>query len=125
VKRVGADLSLFWVEYQAKVDFINFFNTDPVAILSGTRTGRPLTRNIRIREMMGTEEYARAQRNSLLLHRQFVMPNDRRYFYDFYQICFGPLSLADRVALGDKVVRAFAEDGSFRPPAKPQARAVA
>ena len=43
--------------------------------------------------MMTAEEYRRAQRSSLHLHRQFVMPNGKRYFYDFYQISFGPLPL--------------------------------
>jgi hypothetical protein len=123
VTAVGSDLSVFWVEYQAKVDFINFFGTDPVAVLSDRTTGRPLVRAIKIREMMGVEEYARAQRNSLLLHRQFVMPNGRRHFYDFYQICFGPMPLTDRVALGEAAVAAFAEDGSYEPRRIPAAAA--
>lgn len=119
VGRVGADPHLFWVEYQAKVDFINFHKTDPVADLGHKPTGRPIVRAVRMRDMMSPEEYRRAQRNMLLIHRQFVMPNGRRYFYDFYQICFGPLTLRQRVALGDRAAAAFAEDGSLsaRPPA--------
>jgi hypothetical protein len=42
------------------------------------------------------------------------MPNGKRYFYDFYQICFGPLTLRQRVALGDRAVAAFARDGSLK-----------
>ena len=30
IGRVGAETCLFWVEYQAKVDPINFYKTDPV-----------------------------------------------------------------------------------------------
>src|SRR5581483_8998961 len=33
VARIGREKSLFWVEYQAKVDFINFYKNDPVAEL--------------------------------------------------------------------------------------------
>ena len=33
VARVGGENPLLWVEYQAKVDFINFYKTDPVADL--------------------------------------------------------------------------------------------
>jgi len=114
VGRVGAEPDLFWVEYQAKVDFINFHKTDPVADLGHAPTGRPVVRAIRMRDMMSAEDYRRAQRNMLLIHRQFVMPNGRRYFYDFYQICFGPLTLRQRVRLGDRAAAAFAEDGSLR-----------
>ena len=76
------------------------------------KTGRPVIKQIRIRSMMGDEDYRRAQRSSLHLHRQFVMPNAKRYFYDFYQISFGPLPLRARVKLGDKAASAFNKDGS-------------
>ncbi len=69
---------------------------------------------IRIRDMMSAEGYRRAQRSSLHLHRQFVMPNAKRYTYDFYHIAFGPLRLADRIALGKKAVSIFAKDGSYK-----------
>ena len=69
-------------------------------------TGKPVVQTVRIREMMSADDYRRAQRNSLLLHRQFVMPNGQRYFYDFYQICFGPMPLQQRVRLGGKAAGA-------------------
>jgi hypothetical protein len=113
VERIGNEGSLLWVEYQAKVDPINFYKTDPVADLGMQATGRPVVKQIRIRDMMSAEGYRKAQRSSLLLHRQFVMPNARRYFYDFYQIGFGPLPLARRLALGQKATGAFGDDGSY------------
>lgn len=116
VGRVGAERWLFWVEYQAKVDFINFHKTDPVADLGNPPTGRPLICSVRMRDMMSEEDYRRAQRNLLLIHRQFVMPNGRRYFYDFYQICFGPMLLRERISLGETAAAAFAADGSFVKP---------
>ena len=122
VGRVGREPSLFWVEYQSKVDPINFYKTDPVADLGMPPTGKPIVKMIRIRDMMSAEDYRRAQRNSLLLHRQFVMPNARRYFYDFYQICFGPVPLAERVDHGNKLVLAFAADGSYPRSLKGKAR---
>ena len=77
-------------------------------------TGKPIVQNVRIRDMMGPEEYRRSQRNTLRLHRQFVMPNGQRYFYDFYHICFGPMPLLHRVRLGAKAAAAFAADGSYQ-----------
>jgi hypothetical protein len=119
VGRVGSEKPLFWIEYQAKVDFINFFRTDPVADLGNPATGKPLVINVRIRDMMSAAEYRRARHNSLLLHRQFVMPNGQRYYYDFYQICFGPVTMVDRLRLGNQVAAAFAPDGSYSAPPRP------
>lgn len=115
VGRVGAEKDLFWVEYQAKVDPINFYKTDPVADLGNAATGRPVVRQIRIRDMMTDRDYRRAQRSSLHLHRQFVMPNGKRYFYDFYHISFGPLALRARLRLGERITSIFGRDGRYRP----------
>ena len=125
VGRIGAEPSLFWVEYQAKVDPINFYKTDPVADLGMAPTGKPIVRQVRIRDMMTPEAYRKATRSSLALHRQFVLPNARRYFYDFYQISFGPLALARRVRLGQKAGTAFAADGAFLGVAAGQQAAMA
>jgi hypothetical protein len=114
IGRVGGEKGLYWVEYQAKVDPINFYKTNPVKDLGNQRTGRPVVRQIRIRSMMNDAEYRRAQRSSLHLHRQFVMPNGKRYFYDFYQISFGPLPLKARVKLGERATTAFDKDGSVK-----------
>lgn len=113
VGRIGSEPTLFWAEYQAKVDPINFYKTDPVADLGMPATGRPIVEQVRIRDMMSAEGYREAQWSSLLLHRQFVMPNAKRYFYDFYQMAFGPMDLRRRVALGRDAADAFADDGSY------------
>ena len=39
VGRIGAEKPLFWVEYQAKVDPINFYKTDPVEDLGNAGPG--------------------------------------------------------------------------------------
>ena len=113
VGRIGSESSLLWAEYQAKVDFINFYKTDPVARLGLPSTGRPSVRQVRIRDMMSKEDYRKAQRSLLLLHRQFVLPNAQRYFYDFYHINFGPLAFARRLQLGPQLVSVFGEDGGY------------
>ena len=63
--------------------------------------------------MMSKEDYRKAQRSLLLLHRQFVLPNAQRYFYDFYHINFGPLAFARRLQLGPQLVSVFGEDGGY------------
>lgn len=115
VARVSAEPSLSWFEYQSKVDPINFFGTNPVEQMRLPPTGKPIVRTIRIRETMRPEEYRSLRLNFLRLHRQFAMPNSRRYYYDFYHICFGPMSLHRRVALDRRATEEIGEDGSYRP----------
>jgi hypothetical protein len=115
VHRAAGEPSLLWIEYQSKVDPINFFGTDPVTWMGLPPTGKPIVKAIRIRETMTPQEYRYLRVNFLRLHRQFAMPNSRRYFYDFYLICFGPMSLAERVALDRRATGAIGEDGSYRP----------
>jgi len=115
VAKVAGEQSVQWIEYQSKVDPINFFGTNPVERMGLPPTGKPIVRTIRIRETMTPEEYRFLFANFLRLHRQFAMPNSRRYFYDFYLICFGPMPLADRLALDRRAIEAIADDGSYRP----------
>jgi hypothetical protein len=114
VRRVSAEPGLFWIEYQSKVDPINFFRTNPVEEMGLPSTGRPIVKTIRIRETLKPEEYRQFKLNFLRLHRQFAMPNTRRYFYDFFLICFGPMALADRAKLGEKATATIGVDGSYR-----------
>lgn len=115
VASVAGEPSLSWIEYQSKVDPINFFGTDPVERMGLPPTGKPVVRTMRIRETMTAEEYRHFRLNFLRLHRQFSMPNSRRYFYDFYLICIGPISLAQRVALDRRASEILDEEGCYQP----------
>lgn len=115
VAKVSSEPSLFWFEYQSKVDPINFFGTNPVEQLGLPATGKPVVRTIRIRETMTPEEYRNFRLNFLRLHRQFTMPNSSRYYYDFYLICFGPILLRRRVALDRRATEEIGDDGSYQP----------
>jgi hypothetical protein len=113
VGRLAAAPSIYWVEYQALVDIINVYKVDPVVALGLPATGKPLIRIVRIRMMVEEHTYRRFHLNFLRVHRQAVMGNERRYFYDYYMLCCGPLSLADRVENPERAVAAFAEDGAL------------
>lgn len=115
VGRVSAQKSVFWVEYQALVDVINFYKTDPVRALRLPPMGSPLVHIVRIREMLSPEAYRRFGLDFFRLHRQFVMGNERRYFYDYFMLCCGPLRFETRVENPDRAVTAFGPDGSLTP----------
>jgi pimeloyl-ACP methyl ester carboxylesterase len=113
VGRLANAPSIYWVEYQALVDIINVYKVDPVAALGMPAVGKPIVRIIRIRMMVVEKTYRRFHLNFLRIHRQAVMGNERRYFYDYYMLCCGPMALADRVDNPDQAVAAFAGDGAL------------
>jgi hypothetical protein len=102
-----------WVEYQAIVDVISFYKTDPVVEMGLPDRERPIVQQVKIRRMLEPKTYKRFWGNFFRLHRQFVMGNELRYFYDYFQICCGPVPLARRVEQRDRLLEAFTEDGSY------------
>jgi hypothetical protein len=113
VGRVANAPAVYWVEYQALVDVINVYKVDPVVALGMPATGKPIVKIIRIRMMVEEATYKRFHLNFLRIHRQAVMGNERRYFYDYYMLCCGPIALEDRVEDPDGSVAAFAADGAL------------
>ena len=78
------------------------------------RTSPRMIRRVHIRDMLRPETYRRYKANFFRLHRQLVMGNEKRYFYDYYMICCGPLRLETRVLKPETVVARFAEDGALK-----------
>src|SRR5215469_9201638 len=113
VGRIAKASGIFWVEYQALVDVINVYKVDPVVALGLPFAGRPIVRIIHIRSMVEEHTYRRFRLSFLRIHRQAVMGNEQRYFYDYYMLVSGPIALFDRVADPDEAVAAFADDGGL------------
>jgi len=113
VRRVANAPAVYWVEYQALVDVINVYKVDPVVALGLPPAGKPIVKIIRIRHMVEEHTYRRFRLNFLRIHRQALMGNERRYFYDYYMLCCGPIALSERVDNPDQAVTAFAADGAL------------
>jgi hypothetical protein len=84
-----------------------------VVALGWPATGKPIVKIIRIRSMLEEHTYRRFRLSFLRIHRQAVMGNERRYFYDYYMLVGGPIALPDRVAYPDESVAAFTDDGGL------------
>jgi len=113
VARISRNEAVVWVEYQALVDIISFYKSNPLVALRLPDTGRPTVRKVYVRNMLRPETYRRFRGNFFRLHRQLVMGNDRRYFYDYFMICCGPFRLQTRLDHPDRVM-AFGADGSLQ-----------
>jgi len=113
IARVSASDAVFWIEYQSMADPISFYKVDPIKALRLSPTGRPLIRRVHIRDMLSPESYRRFKANFFRLHRQLVMGNEKRYFYDYYMVCCGPIPLKTRVLKPEIMVASFAADGAL------------
>jgi len=113
VGRVSAHPGVMWIEYQTMADPISFYKVDPLAAMKLPQSPNFLIRRVHIRDMLQRATYRRFKANFFRLHRQLVMGNEKRYFYDYYMICCGPLPLEMRVFAPEKVVPSFGPDGSL------------
>ena len=90
---------LKWAEFQCLTDVINFYRTDPVRDMKlrprpAGVAPFPVIRHVRIRNMLADATYKRIKHNFFRVHYQFVFGNTKRYFYDFFMVCFGPQPLS-------------------------------
>jgi hypothetical protein len=111
---VADEMSIRWVEYQARDDVISFYRFDPVTLKRVGREefdGRPNIRRVQIHSMMDPASFRRHRFNFMRLHYQFLMGNDQRAGYDYCMITCGPLAFDDITAPYGGVGR-FRADGS-------------
>lgn len=113
VERVAHARGIFWIEYQTLVDVISFYKVNPIVALKLPPSDMPLVQKVRVRHMLDDAVYRRYRGNFFRLHRQLVMGNDKRYFYDYFMICCGPFRLETRARDPELMMTAFAPDGSL------------
>ncbi len=89
--RIATAPSVAWIEYQAISDVMNFFRTDPVAVL-GIDGRSPIVRKVRFGQMLNRDYYASIRFNFFRLHCQFISANDKRAPYDYVMMICGPFA---------------------------------
>ena len=114
VGRVAAAPGVFWAEYQAVSDVMNFYKTDPIAAMGLDTPRRPVVRVLRFSRMLDPAAYQRMRRNLFRMHCQFVSANDRRATYDYFMLVSGPLSAQKQACSTDGAISALGADGSCR-----------
>jgi len=100
VERLIDSDELKWVEIQCLTDAINFYKTDPVKAMGLASKGSktfPLVRSVKVRDMLKPETYLKVRKNLFRVHYQYVYANTKPYWYDFFQICCGPMPIYERV----------------------------
>lgn len=111
-ERVASAPGIFWGDYQAIADVMNFYRRDPLAAMRLSTRDVPLVRMVRIRHMLDPAVYKRIRYHPLRMHLQFVSGNNLRNAYDYFMLVGGPLS-AERQVRGDGALSAIGADGAL------------
>jgi hypothetical protein len=116
VRRLAAEPSLTWAEYQARDDFISFYKFDPVKLApiddrhppEGLFVGR-----IQIHRMLTEATRRRLRHHYMRLHYQFVMANELRTAYDYFMLMCGPAPFRHTITAPDGPAGLYGADGSY------------
>jgi hypothetical protein len=116
VRRLAAEPSLTWAEYQARDDFISFYKFDPVK-LAPTDDRRPpeglFIGRIQIHRMLTETTWRKLRFRYMRLHYQFVMANELRAAYDYFMLMCGPAPFRRTVTAPDGPAGLYGADGSY------------
>ena len=110
--RVASAPGIFWGDYQAISDIMNFYKRDPLTAMGLEMRDVPLVRMVRIRHMLDPAIYKRIRYHPLRMHLQFVSGNNLRNAYDYFMLVCGPLSVETQVR-GDGALAAIGPDGAL------------
>ena len=116
-RRLAAEPSLAWAEYQARDDIISFHKFDPVRLRrvdDANETGAPVIRRVQIHQMLSKQTFRRFRFNYMRLHYQFVMANEVRTVYDHFMLMCGPAPFRQVIREPNGPCDLYAEDGSLR-----------
>jgi hypothetical protein len=113
LQRVAVATRIFWAEYQALIDVMNFYKTNPISELGLKTIGSPVIRIVKIRNMLSARAYRRIRRSFYRVHSQFVSGNERRTAYDYFMLICGPVSTIQQIHSPDGAASAIDENGAL------------
>lgn len=113
MERVAASAAIFWGDYQALVDPLNFYKSRPMAEMGLSKENEATIRIVRLSLMLHRDMYRRIRFNFFRLHCQFVSGNDRRTSYDYFMLVCGPISAKSQTLASDGAVSMIAADGAL------------
>jgi hypothetical protein len=122
MERVAKSRTIFWGDYQALVDPLNFYKSRPMAEMGLSTENEATVRIVRLSQMLDHEIYRRISLNFFRLHCQFVSGNDKRASYDYFMLTCGPISAKSQTLASDGAISMIADDGALITSAPPSGR---
>jgi hypothetical protein len=113
MERVAKSRAIFWGDYQALVDPLNFYKSQPMAEMGLSTENEAIVRIVRLSQMLDYEIYRRISLNFFRLHCQFISGNDKRASYDYFMLTCGPISAKSQTLAPDGAVSMISDDGAL------------
>lgn len=113
MERVAKSRAIFWGDYQAIVDPLNFYKSRPMAEMGLSTENEATVKIVRLSQMLDDDIYQRIRLNFFRLHCQFISGNDRRTLYDYFMLTCGPISARSQTLAPDGVLSMIADDGGL------------
>jgi hypothetical protein len=113
VEHVARAPGIFWGDYQARIDIMNFYNTNPMTEMSLSAEHEPVVRLVEFSRMLQRDVYRRIRLRFYRLHCQFVSGNDKRASYDYFMLVCGPVSAKYQTLASDGVLSMIGENGTL------------
>ncbi len=90
--QVLSDPRLIWSEYQTLSDVVAFHRTTPARDIALKAPHADIRiHEFRFSKVIEPERYQRIRRSFFRLHRQYILPQDKRCHFEYFLLCFGPL----------------------------------
>jgi hypothetical protein len=113
MERVAKSRAIFWGDYQALTDPLNFYKSRPMAEMGLSTENEATVRVVRLSRMLDHDIYRRIRLNFFRMHCQFISGNDRRTSYDYFMLTCGPFSAKSQTLAPDGAVSMIADDGGL------------
>jgi hypothetical protein len=113
MERVAKSRAIFWGDYQALIDPLNFYKSRPMAEMGLSTENEATVRVVKLSRMLDHDRYRRIRLNFFRVHSQFVSGNDRRTSYDYFMLTCGPISAKSQTLAPDGAVSMIADDGGL------------
>jgi len=113
MERVAKSRAIFWGDYQALVDPLNFYKSRPMAEMGLSTENEATVRVVRFSRMLDDDIYRRIRLHFFRLHNQFVSGNDRRTSYDYFMLICGPVSAKSQTLAPYGAVSMIGDDGGL------------
>ena len=113
MERVAKSPAIFWGDYQARIDLLNFYDSRPMAKMGLSTENEATVRLVEIGRMLDHDMYRRIRLHFFRLHCQFVSGNDRRTSYDYFMLICGPVSAKSQTLAPEGAVSMIGDDGAL------------
>ena len=114
VARIAQCPEMKWMEVQCLTDIVHFYKTKTVEACGYPDLPQAKLLLIRFKKMLTAEHYKKIKKDTLRVHRQYVLGSDTRSQFDFALMTAGPVPAFDFASFAATTDLPLGKDGSLK-----------